>query len=257
MMDVSDNGQRVAVVTGSGRKRLGNQIARDLAGQGYAVGIHYYRSAESAAETADEIEKAGGTAQAFQADLTDEAAVSRLFDAVWSKWQRIDVLVNTASTWDSAPLEQIDAQRVTNSFRANCLSSFLCGKTAGLRMVAQPTGGAIINFGDASVSQPYLDHAAYFLSKGAIETLTKCLAVELAARNPKIRVNCIHPGAVMLPPGSSPEESQRRIDATLLKRADDPASVVHAVRFLLENPFVTGECLTLDGGRRLRRVDRG
>jgi pteridine reductase len=246
----------VALVTGSGRKRLGNAIARDLAERGHAVAIHYHRSADAAEATVAEIKASGGVAIAVQADLSDEVAVDRLFHQLNSSWHRLDVLVNTASTWKPRKLEEIDAAWMLESFRTNCLSTFLCAKAAGLLMARQPTGGAIVNFGDASVEQPYAGHAAYFVAKGSIATLTRCLAVELSARNPAIRVNCLHPGSVMLPPGSSAEDAKRRKEATLVKQADDPQAVVHAVRFLIENPFLTGECLMLDGGRHLRRVDR-
>ena len=116
-------------------------------------------------------------------------------------------------------------------------------------MVGQAEGGVIITFGDWAIDRPYVDHAAYFTSKGAIPTLTKMLAVELGQRNPRVRVNCIHPGPVMFPEAMSHEERQATIRATLVQRADCPESVVSAVRFLIENDFVTGVCLPVDGGR--------
>ncbi len=248
--------QQVALVTGSGRQRVGNRIARELARDGYAVAIHYRQSADEAQQTVAELEAEGGAAIALRADVTQETDVVRMFEQLWQVWGRLDVLVNTASTWSSQPLESITAQDVLHSFSVNCLGTFLCARHAGLMMVDQATGGVIINLGDASIEQPYVDHASYFVSKGAIPTLTRSLAVELASRNPRVRVNCIHPGSVMAPPDSSDEELERRREATLVKRADEPETVSHAVRFLIDNPFVTGVCLTLDGGRRLRRVDR-
>jgi pteridine reductase len=118
-------------------------------------------------------------------------------------------------------------------------------------MANQESGGVVVTIGDWSVERPYLDHAAYFISKGAIPTLTRMMALELAARNPRVRVNCIHPGPVMAPPGLNEQQLQERIDATLVKQADDPETMVRSVLYFIENSFVTGVCLPVDGGRSI------
>jgi pteridine reductase len=99
--------------------------------------------------------------------------------------------------------------------------------------------------------RPYRDHAAYFTAKGAIPTMTRTMAVELAARNPRVRVNCVLPGPVMLPPDLPDAERAEAIAGTLVKREGRPENVAHAVEFLLENDFVTGICLPVDGGRSI------
>jgi len=101
------------------------------------------------------------------------------------------------------------------------------------------------------VVRPYLNYAAYFPSKGAIPTLTRCLAVELASRNPKVRVNCILPGPVMLPADLPQAERQQAIDATLVKREGCPENIAQAVLALIDNDFITGVCLPVDGGRTI------
>jgi pteridine reductase len=116
-------------------------------------------------------------------------------------------------------------------------------------MAEQPTGGSIVVFGDWAIQRPYPDHSAYFVSKGAIPTLTRTLAVELGRRNPRVRVNCIHPGPVMFPSDMSEQEREEVMASTLTKNANCPEAVVSAVRFLIDNPFVTGVCLPVDGGR--------
>jgi pteridine reductase len=116
-------------------------------------------------------------------------------------------------------------------------------------MAAQPEGGAIVTIGDWAVARPYPDYAAYFVSKGAIPAMTRALAVELALRNPAVRVNCILPGPVMLPPDLAPEERARAVAGTLVKREGRPEHIGQAVLFLVENDFVTGICLPVDGGR--------
>jgi len=101
------------------------------------------------------------------------------------------------------------------------------------------------------VARPYSDYAAYFPSKGAIPALTRSLAVEFAARNPRVRVNCVLPGPVMLPPDMEPEARAAVLAGTLVNREGTPEHVAHAVLFLLENDFVTGVCLPVDGGRTI------
>jgi pteridine reductase len=188
---------------------------------------------------------------AFQANVGDEREVDRMFDEVLARFGRLDVLVNTAAIWIPKSLEDVTSQDVLDHFAINTLGTFLCGRRAGLVMAGQPEGGVIINFGDWAIARPYRDYAAYFIAKGAIPTLSRMLAVELAARNPKVRVNCIHPGPVLFPPDLSPADRQQLIDATLVKAAGSPESITRAVRFFIESPFVTGVCLPVDGGRSI------
>jgi pteridine reductase len=194
----------------------------------------------------------GGTdAAAFQANVADEDEVERLFREVTARFGRLDVLVNAASRYAPQPLETVTAQDVMHHFSVDVLGSFLCGRRAGLIMAGQEDGGVIVNIGDWAVRRPYRDYAAYLVAKGCIPTLTRVLAVELAARNPKVRVNCILPGPVMFPPDLTDAERQELVEVTLVKTADHPESVSRAVRFFVESPFVTGSCLTVDGGRSI------
>jgi pteridine reductase len=118
-------------------------------------------------------------------------------------------------------------------------------------MAGQPEGGAIVTIGDWAIARPYPDYAAYFASKGAIPAVTACLAVELARRNPAVRVNCILPGPVMLPENLPEHEVKGAVAGTLLKRPGRPENVAQAVIFLVENDYVTGICLPVDGGRTI------
>lgn len=241
----------VALITGSGKRRVGSVIAQALARKGYDVAIHYRTSAQEADDAVTQLQHLGIQAAAFQADLTQEAQVHRLMDGVMKRFGQLDVLVNAAAIWSSKPLEQVTAEDVRQNFEANTLGTFLCSQQAGLLMVKQPTGGNIITIGDWACKRPYLNYSAYFPSKGAIPTLTRTLAVELGTRNPHIRVNCILPGPVMLPPDLPQAERDEAIQATLVKREGSPENIAHAVTFLLENDFVTGVCLPVDGGRTI------
>ncbi len=240
---------KVALITGSGKRRIGAHVADALAERGYALVIHYRSSAEEAKESVARYEKRGGAAIAVPGDLGDEAAVKRLIDSTLERFARLDVLVNTAAIWQSKKLEDVTADDVRRHFETNTLGTFLCAQHAGLVMVKQPEGGCIVNFGDWAETRPYLNYAAYFPSKGAIPTLTRCLAVELGTRNPRVRVNAVLPGPVMLPADLPEAEKRAAIDATLVKREGLPANVVQAVLYLIDNDFVTGDCLRVDGGR--------
>ncbi len=140
------------------------------------------------------------------------------------------------------------ADDVRRFFEVNTLSTFICCQHAGLIMTEQEKGGAIVNIGDWAVERPYHDYSAYFISKATIPTLTRMFAVELA---PKVRVNAVLPGPVLLPESVSAEERRRAIAGTLLSRPGQPENIAHAVVALLENDFITGVCLPVDGGRTL------
>jgi pteridine reductase len=248
---------KVALVTGSGKRRVGFHVAAALAARGYALAVHYRTSAAEAAETVAALQRQGVPAAAFQADLADERAVRALVDDTLARFGRLDVLVNCAAVWQRKRLEDVTAADVRLHFETNALGTFLCSRDAGLAMVRQPEGGCIVALGDWAVARPYLDYAAYFPSKGAVTALTRSLAVELGRRNPRVRVNCILPGPVMLPPDLPEAERRQAINATLVGHEGRPENVAQAVLFFLDNDFVTGVCLPVDGGRTIYAPDAG
>lgn len=245
------NASPTALVTGAGAPRVGRAVARLLGSKGYRVAIHANTSMAEAAAAVAEFAAEGIDSFTVQADLTDEAQVQRMSDEVLARLGRIDVLVNSAAIWSPKRLEETTADDVRRNFDANTLSTFLCCRTIGLQMTKQPEGGTIVNIGDWAVARPYLDYAAYFPSKGAIPTLTRTFAVELASRNPRVRVNAILPGPVMLPAELSPAEREEAVRGTLVKREGTPEHVAHAAWFLIWNDFVTGVCIPVDGGRTI------
>lgn len=243
--------QRVALVTGSGRKRVGWHVADALAGRGYHIAVHYRTSAREAATTVEHLRGRGVEAVAFRADLAEEPAVRDLVLGVRNHFGRLDVLVNCAAVYEAKRLEDVTAADVRHNFEANLLGTFLCAQQAGLAMVQQPEGGCIVNFGDWATARPYLNYAPYLVSKGAIPALTRCLAVELGTRNRRVRVNCVLPGPVLFAPDMPEAEREEAIRSTLVGRAGRPENVAAAVLFLVENEFVTGVCLPVDGGRTI------
>ncbi len=239
-----------ALVTGSGKRRVGAHVAEALAARGYALAVHYNTSEGEARETVAKLEaQFGVTAFPVQADLADEAAVKRMVAATLDRFGRIDALVNCAAIWNRKPLEEVTAADVRAHLDANLLGTFLTCQHVGLAMVKQLGGGVIVNVGDWADVRPYKDYAAYFPSKAAIPGLTRMFAVELGTRNPNVRVNAVLPGPVMLPPEVSAAERDEVIAGTLVKREGSPAHVAAAVLHFLDNDFVTGTCLPVDGGR--------
>jgi pteridine reductase len=241
----------VALVTG-GAVRVGQSIVRDLAARGYRVAVHASTSLDRAQDLVKELTAEGREAAAFGAELRDEDATRAMIDRVRRHFGRLDALVNSAAIWAPTPLDNTAADDLRHFFEVNTLSTFICCQHAGLIMKDQPSGGAIVNIGDWAVARPYRNYSAYFVSKGAIPTLTRMFAVELA---PRVRVNAVLPGPVLLPDGVSEAERQRAIQGTLAGRAGRPENVAQAVAALIENDFITGVCLPVDGGRSIGGSD--
>jgi pteridine reductase len=242
--------QPVVLVTG-GAVRVGRAIVRDLAARGYRVAIHANTSLDRAQELVAELGESRREAVAFGADLRDEDATRAMIDRVRRHFGRLDALVNSAAIWSPTPLETVAADDVRRFFEINALSTFVCCQHAGLIMMGQAGGGTIVNIGDWAVARPYRDYSAYFVSKATIPIMTRTFAVELA---PRVRVNAVLPGPVMMPDGMMEVDERRAIAGTLLGRAGRPENVAHAVAFFLENDFVTGVCLPVDGGRTIGEI---
>jgi len=246
----------VALVTGSGAPRVGRAIAEHLASLGCRIALHANKSQHEAAQAAKLIGKQYDVETLVViGSLLDETVPVRLVDQTYDHFGRIDILVNSAAIWHPTPLDEVTADEIRNYFEINTVASFLSARAAGAKMMGQPTGGSIVNIGDWATVRPYQDHAAYFPSKGAIEAMTRSLAVELSQRNPNIRVNCIQPGPVMLAGDVSTEQADRLAGSTLVGRVGTAKNIAHAVQFLCENDFVTGICLPVDGGRTIYAPD--
>lgn len=241
----------VALITGSGAPRVGRAIARKLSQCGYRIAVHSNSSVDEGQEFVSELESSDVEASFYQADLSNEDACRQLVKNVHRDFGQIDVAVNSAAIWQPKPLEQVTGEDLNRYFQINVAASFFVAQEAGLLMVEQENGGSIINIGDWAPARPYLDYAAYFLSKGPIPTMTRMMAIELASRNTKIRVNAVLPGPVMIPEDLPEAERAEIINATLLKREGTPENVAQACWSLIENDFLTGVCLPVDGGRTI------
>ncbi|MEM6656260.1 MAG: SDR family oxidoreductase [Planctomycetota bacterium] len=240
----------MALVTG-GAKRVGRATTERLAGRGYRVAIHANSSAAAADELAGTIRGNGGDAATFVADLSDEAATRALVDAAAERFGRLDAVVHCAAIWSPTPLEEVTAADVRRNLEVNTVGAFVVAQHAGLRMCGQESGGAIVLFGDAACERPQTGYAAYHPSKGAIPAMTRSLAVELAERNAAVRINAVLPGPVLASP-DEPEERRRHVaEGVLVDTVGDAAHLAEAALHLIENKFVTGVCLPVEGGRLL------
>jgi pteridine reductase len=237
----------VALVTG-GAARVGAVVSRTLAASGYRVAIHANQSLDRAANLVKELHAAGHEAAAFGADLRDEDATRAMIDRARRHFGQLDLLVNNAATWSPTELDTTAADDLRRFFEVNTVSTFVCCQQAGLHMAEQTSGGSIVNIGDWATARPYRDYGAYFVSKGAIPTMTRMFAVELA---PRVRVNAILPGPVLMPDDLPKSVRERAIQGTLVERAGRPENIADAVLFLAKNDFVTGVCLPVDGGRSI------
>lgn len=237
---------KIALVTGSAR-RLGKAIALALAERGCRLMVHYHRSALEAKETLAELEALGVEAAVAAADLSSHAGVRSLFRAVDEAFDGLDVLVNSAANMLAVDLLEAAEADWDRSLGLNLKGAFFCLQQAAIRMRARGAG-SIVNISDIAGLRPWPRYPIHSISKAGLEMLTKVAARALA---PEIRVNAIAPGPVLRPSWLD-DDRWRKITAALpLKRGGGPKNVTDAVVFLLENDFITGETVVVDGGRQL------
>ena len=238
---------RVALVTGAGR-RVGHAMAKALAQRGMSLALHYNSSDAGARSLADEIERAGGRAGCFQADLTDARAAENLPREVASRMGGLDVLVNSAAVMHRLTLEETGPEQWDAILDLNLKSVFFC--TRGAVPALRQSRGKVVNLADLAGLEPWPGFAAHSISKAGVVMLTKVLARSLA---PEITVNAIAPGAVLVPEDYTEEDRERLVRSTPLRRLGSPSDVVSALLYLLEGgDYVTGEVLVVDGGRNTK-----
>jgi pteridine reductase len=238
---------RIALVTGAGR-RIGQAIAIALGERGMRVAVHYHGSTTGASETAAAIERSGGTASLFRADLSDPRGPEALVNDVAASMGGLDVLVNSAAIMDRTPLDSVTPGDWDTTFALNARAPFFASVAARAHMSER--GGAIVNIADLAALETWPAYIPHGLSKSVVVHMTRALARTLA---PGIRVNAVAPGVVMLPEGWDAEAGERLRRTTPLRKLGSANDVVGAVIYLLEADYVTGETLVVDGGRHIRR----
>lgn len=242
-MDLSG---RTALVTGAAH-RIGRAIATGLAGRGARVAVHYGRSGDAAATLVTELRAAGATADAFDADLADRRAVAALAERVEASLGPVDVLVNNAAIFAPTPLAALGEREWDENLAINLTAPYLLSLRLGRGMRGRGAG-KIVNLGDAGASRSYRDHLPYCVSKAGIVALTHGLARALA---PAVQVNCVAPGPILPAAGTSAADEARLLARTPLGRYGGADAIAAAVLYLVDNDFVTGTTLVVDGGRSL------
>ena len=238
---------RIALVTGAGR-RVGRAIATALGQRRMHVAVHYNGSARGAAEAAADIEKAGGKATLFQADLSQPDSPTQLVDQVATKLGTLDVLVNSAAIMQRTPLASVTPADWDSTFALNARAPFFAAVAAARHMAER--GGAVVNIADLAGLETWPAYIPHGLSKTVVVQMTRALARTLA---PNVRVNAVAPGVILLPDGWDDDTGERLRRTTPLKRLGSVNDVVGAVIYLLEADYVTGETIVVDGGRHVRR----
>ena len=242
---------RVVWVTGSGAPRVGRSVAEHFAREHYCIALHAHHSIDQAERVAHAWRMEGVRCMVTHGDVSDMQAMQHAVDAIHNHFGRLDATVHCAAIWEWRALEQTTADDIRRNFEINTLGSYAVAKASGLQMVKQQTGGAIVLIGDWAIARPYRDFSAYFTGKGAVETIVRSMAVELATRNPSVRVNGILPGPVMLDPSIDADGAEKIRRACLLQRHGEPEHVAQAAFFLARHEFITGVCLPVDGGRTI------
>ena len=234
---------KAALITGGG-KRLGKAISLSLAEKGYDIAIHYNHSDIEAKKTADLIREKGKQCEIFQSDLSDIKQVRTFIPRVFETFPECSILVNSASIFEDIRFNDVTEEIFDRDFNTNFKAPFFLSQDFSKGQNSE----LIINMLDMRINKIETQHFSYNLSKKALRDFTLMAAKELG---PKIRVNGICPGPILPPPDKDIKYLERIAENTPLKKPGNPDYIIAAVKYLLDNDFVTGQCLFVDGGQHL------
>ena len=244
---------KVAVVTGAS-KGIGAAIAEKLGSEGARVVVNYARDKAGADSVVGKIKRSGGEAVSVQADVSKAGDIKKLFAETADAFGNVDILVNNAGIYEFRPLESVDEEHYRRIFDLNVLGLLLTTKEAVTHMNGE--GGSIINVSSIASKTPAANTSVYSATKGAVDVISRALALELAPR--KIRVNSLLPGAtetggVRALPEYKNGFEQLAISRTPLGRMGTADDIAKAALFLAseDSGWVTGEELLVGGGIRL------
>ena len=242
--------QPVALITGAAR-RIGATIAKYLHDEGYNLVLHYNNSSEDTQKLCDSLnQQRKNSCIALQADLREISSVEELGKKAIAHWQRLDALINNASSFYPTPVGEITPNDwqdlIGTNLQAPLFLSQACAPSLKL------TKGCIINIADIHGERPLSRHTVYCIAKAGNIMLTKSLAKDLA---PEIRVNGIAPGTILWPENAaeiSDEIQEIILKRIALKKIGDPTDIAKTILFLLKDaPYITGQIIAVDGGRNL------
>ncbi len=235
--------KKAAFITGAA-ERLGKAMALALAGMGYDIALHYNSSEKHAKKTAEEIKSLGRKCGIFKADLSDIKGIKPLTARVFRTFPNCSLLINNASIFENRDFMEVTEESFDREFALNFKAPFFLSQEFSRRKSAE----IIVNMLDTRVSRIEPGHFVYNLSKKALRDFTLMAA---RALGPKIRVNGICPGPILPPPGKDSKYLRRISGNTPLGKPGHPDYVISALKYILDNSYVTGECLYVDGGQHL------
>ena len=241
---------KVVLVTG-GAKRVGAAICRRLHAAGANIALHYRSSDQDAFALREELQaQRKDSVLCVRANLLDRHALSHMVENVVAHFERLDGLVNNASSFFPTPLSEINEEHWNDLIGTNLKAPLFLAQAAVGEL--RRNHGAIVNIVDIHAERPMHGHLLYSVAKAGLSGLTRALAQEMA---PQVRVNAVAPGVIVWPESAQwdDEEQRRKIVAhTLLKREGEPDDIAKAVQFLLNDaPYITGQTIAVDGGRSI------
>ncbi len=239
---------KTALITG-GVRRIGAAIAHILHDAGMNLALHYRSSMADAERLRDELnQRRSESVILLQGNLLDTSRLPALVEQAANRWQRLDLLVNNASSFYPTPVSTATEAQWDELMGSNLKAPFFLSQAAATHLRA--VCGSIINIVDIHAERPMSRHTLYCAAKAGLVMLTKSLARELG---PEIRVNGIAPGAILWPEAGVSETLQSYIlSRVALRRLGQPEHIARTLLFLVrDGGYITGQIIAVDGGRSL------
>ena len=240
----SNNHTKIAIVTGAGH-RVGAEIAKTVVKLGYTLILHYYSSEKKTVKLSNSLNDTGGVTFPFKADLTDESEMKHLWGFIDGIKGELKLLVNSASIMPGYKFGNLTSENFDQVIAINLRAPLLCSQEAAKRMTS---GAQIINISDIAAKLGWTGYPLYSVSRSALDSLTRIMAKDLA---PDIRVNGIAPGLVIPSEGMETSDWELLVKKVPLMRSASVEELTMAIKFLIENEYITGQIITIDGGRTL------
>ncbi len=253
-----DTGKPIAAMTPSGRKVcfmtgasgvLGSEIAISVAGQGYDIFFTWNSSEKRAMQTLEKIRWISPDSQMNRCDVSKTDDISSAFAAFREQFDRLDLLITSASNFFSTPLPDVTEEQWDTLVDTNLKGTFFTMQEAVRIMQKQSFVSRIISMTDISADLVWHNFAPYTVSKAGIQHLTRVFAKTLA---PRILVNAIAPGTITINPDENMNPMEEIINKIPLKRPGNPLDIIKSILFLMESDYITGQIINVDGGRLLQ-----
>ena len=239
--------KRTALITG-GARRLGRQIAYFLADEGYELAIIYHSSPEAELKKSEEYYKSKKTNFKFyKCDIRDLVQLKQTIGRIGNDFKKIDLLVNNSGIIKKIEFTDITPELFDDTMNTNLRAAFFTTQYC-LDLLNKSDAPVIINMASLGGMQNWTGYMPYSISKTAVIKLTYLLARKLA---PKIRVNAIAPGTIIVDKEEAGTPEKAKIEKIPLKKYGKPENIISAVKYILENDYVTGQVLAVEGGRLL------